>query len=128
MPTSAADRVSASAPPSGAPPTREPASDSSVRAAPLRSAFAAGRALPVAGTAIGVCAGVAQRPIDGALLEDEILLGEGDVDFPAVRQALLDAGFEGWCTVEQDCDPTLDPDPLNDARKNREYLESIGFK
>jgi hypothetical protein len=30
------------------------------------------------------------------------------VDFPAVRQILLDAGFEGWCTVEQDCDPTLD--------------------
>ncbi|WP_424944920.1 TIM barrel protein [Aliiroseovarius crassostreae] len=54
-------------------------------------------------------------------------LGEGDVDFPAVRQVLLDAGFEGWCTVEQDCDPTLDPDPLGDARKNREYLETIGF-
>ncbi|WP_424928327.1 sugar phosphate isomerase/epimerase family protein [Amaricoccus tamworthensis] len=55
-------------------------------------------------------------------------LGEGDVDFPAVRQVLLDAGFEGWCTVEQDCDPTLDPDTLRDARVNREYLESIGFK
>jgi inosose dehydratase len=55
-------------------------------------------------------------------------LGEGDVDFPAVRQILLDAGFEGWCTVEQDCDPTLDPDTLGDARRNREYLESIGFK
>jgi len=54
-------------------------------------------------------------------------LGEGDVDFPAVRQVLLEAGFEGWCTVEQDCDPTLDPNPAGDARKNREYLESIGF-
>ncbi|WP_114390622.1 TIM barrel protein [Notoacmeibacter marinus] len=54
-------------------------------------------------------------------------LGEGDVDFPAVRQVLLDASFEGWCTVEQDCDPTLDPDPLGDAQKNREYLQSIGF-
>jgi len=54
-------------------------------------------------------------------------LGDGDVDFPAVRQILLDAGFEGWCTVEQDCDPLLDPDPVGDARKNREYLESIGF-
>ncbi len=54
-------------------------------------------------------------------------LGDGDVDFPAVRQVLLDAGFSGWCTVEQDCDPTLDVDPLGDARKNREYLESIGF-
>ena len=54
-------------------------------------------------------------------------LGEGDVDFPAVRQVLLDSGFEGWCTVEQDCDPLLDPDPIGDARLNREYLESIGF-
>ncbi|WP_435230097.1 TIM barrel protein [Pseudopelagicola sp. nBUS_20] len=54
-------------------------------------------------------------------------LGDGDVDFPAVRQILVDAGFEGWCTVEQDCDPMLDPDPVGDARKNREYLESIGF-
>ncbi|NIZ59833.1 myo-inositol catabolism protein [Sedimentitalea sp. CY04] len=54
-------------------------------------------------------------------------LGDGDVDFTSVRQVLLDAGFSGWCTVEQDCDPTLDPDPIGDARKNREYLESIGF-
>ncbi len=54
-------------------------------------------------------------------------LGQGDVDFPAVRQVLLDAGFEGWCTVEQDCDPLLDPDTLGDARVNREYLQSIGF-
>jgi inosose dehydratase len=48
--------------------------------------------------------------------------GQGDVDFPAVRQILLDAGFEGWCTVEQDCDPTLDVSPVDDARANREYL------
>ncbi|WP_343115703.1 sugar phosphate isomerase/epimerase family protein [Ostreiculturibacter nitratireducens] len=54
-------------------------------------------------------------------------LGKGDVDFPVVRQVLLDAGFGGWCTVEQDCDPTLDVRPLDDARANREYLESIGF-
>ena len=54
-------------------------------------------------------------------------LGKGDVDFPAVRQILLDAGFEGWCTVEQDCDPTLDVSPIDDARQNREYLSSIGF-
>lgn len=54
-------------------------------------------------------------------------LGKGDVDFPAVRQLLLDAGFAGWCTVEQDCDPTLDVRPMDDARANREYLERIGF-
>ena len=54
-------------------------------------------------------------------------LGEGDVDFPRVRQILLENGFEGWCTVEQDCDPTLDVNPIDDARANRAYLQSIGF-
>jgi inosose dehydratase len=54
-------------------------------------------------------------------------LGKGDVNFPAVRQLLVEAGFSGWCTVEQDCDPTLDVRPMDDARANREYLESIGF-
>ena len=54
-------------------------------------------------------------------------LGEGDVDFPAVRQLLLDAGFDGWCTVEQDCDPSGDTSPVDDARANRAYLQSIGF-
>jgi inosose dehydratase len=55
-------------------------------------------------------------------------LGDGDVDFPRVRQLLLDSGFEGWCTVEQDCDPTVPgTDPLRDAKLNRGYLASIGF-
>jgi inosose dehydratase len=54
-------------------------------------------------------------------------LGQGDVDFPAVRQMLLDASFEGWCTVEQDCDPSMPGTPLEDAESNRKYLELIGF-
>ena len=43
------------------------------------------------------------------------------------RKILLENSFEGWCTVEQDCDPLLDPNPLSDAKLNREYLEAIGF-
>lgn len=54
-------------------------------------------------------------------------LGQGDVEFPAVRQILLDAGFDGWCTVEQDCDPAGATSPIDDARANRAYLTSIGF-
>lgn len=54
-------------------------------------------------------------------------LGLGDVDFPAVRQMLLDAGFEGWCTVEQDCDPAGKTSPLDDNTHNGTYLKSIGF-
>jgi inosose dehydratase len=54
-------------------------------------------------------------------------LGQGDVDFPAVRQLLLDAGYQGWCTVEQDCDPLGPGSPVADARANRAYLAQIGF-
>jgi inosose dehydratase len=54
-------------------------------------------------------------------------LGQGDVDFAAVRQVLLDNNFEGWCTVEQDCDPSMPGTPMEDAQANREFLQSIGF-
>jgi inosose dehydratase len=54
-------------------------------------------------------------------------LGQGMTDFHAVRQLLLDAGYEGWCTVEQDCDPAGATSPVDDARANRNYLRSIGF-
>lgn len=54
-------------------------------------------------------------------------LGQGDVDFPAVRRILLEIGFQGWCTVEQDCDPAGATVPVEDARANREYLRLIGF-
>ncbi|WDR04784.1 TIM barrel protein [Devosia rhodophyticola] len=54
-------------------------------------------------------------------------LGKGDVDFPAVRDILLKNNFEGWCTVEQDCDPLGGTLPVKDAEANRQYLESIGF-
>jgi inosose dehydratase len=54
-------------------------------------------------------------------------LGKGDVDFAAVRDLLVGAGFEGWCTVEQDCDPAGATSPVDDARANRDYLSSIGF-
>lgn len=54
-------------------------------------------------------------------------LGDGETDFPAVRDKLIQFGFEGWCTVEQDCDPTGGTSPVDDARKNRDYLRSIGF-
>ncbi len=54
-------------------------------------------------------------------------LGKGVTDFQAVRTLLLDAGYQGWCTVEQDCDPAGPTSPVDDARANRSYLSSIGF-
>jgi inosose dehydratase len=54
-------------------------------------------------------------------------LGDGMTDFVSVRKLLLDSGYEGWCTVEQDCDPAGTTSPVNDATANRNYLKSIGF-
>ena len=54
-------------------------------------------------------------------------LGKGETDFPAVRAFLEERGFDGWCTVEQDCDPQGPTSPVDDARNNRTYLRSIGF-
>lgn len=54
-------------------------------------------------------------------------LGRGITDFQAVRRLLIESGYEGWCTVEQDCDPAGLTSPVDDARANRAYLRSIGF-
>lgn len=54
-------------------------------------------------------------------------LGQGAVDFPAMRDALAENGFEGWVTVEQDCDPAGATVPLDDARANLAYLRGIGL-
>lgn len=54
-------------------------------------------------------------------------LGRGEVDFGAVKELLVEIGYEGWCTVEQDCDPSGDTSPLDDAIVNRDYLVSMGF-
>jgi inosose dehydratase len=48
------------------------------------------------------------------------------VDFPAVLEALRDAGYDGWVVVEQDVLPGMG-EPRESARRNREYLRSIGL-
>jgi inosose dehydratase len=53
-------------------------------------------------------------------------LGQGDVDFPAVVRALDEIGYDGWIVVEQDVLPGMGT-PKESARRNREYLRSIGL-
>lgn len=54
-------------------------------------------------------------------------LGKGMTDFAAVRNLLLETGYDGWCTVEQDCDPAGPTSPVDDARTNRNFLQSMQF-
>jgi inosose dehydratase len=83
------------------------------------------------------------KDIDPAVKADVIAKGTGFYDAcgqgifcnlgratwisPPSGRSCSTTGFEGWCTVEQDCDPTLDVSPIDDARANRDYLASIGF-
>lgn len=53
-------------------------------------------------------------------------LGQGAVDFPAMVAALADGGFDGWGVVEQDVFPGYGT-PLESARRNREYLRTLGL-
>jgi inosose dehydratase len=54
-------------------------------------------------------------------------LGEGVVDFLALKTALSSAAFSGWGTVEQDRDPTGVRSTLADAKANLQYLQKIGL-
>jgi inosose dehydratase len=54
-------------------------------------------------------------------------LGEGEVDFPAVVQAMQARGYDGWAIVEQDIltdDPGL---PKRCSQANRDYLKNLGL-
>lgn len=53
-------------------------------------------------------------------------LGKGDVDFPAVVEALKSIGYDGWIVVEQDVLPGMGT-PKESAQRNRDYLNSIGL-
>jgi inosose dehydratase len=52
-------------------------------------------------------------------------LGEGSVNFSALRDALAVSGYSGWATIEQDCDPAGSTSPLDDARANLAYLRTV---
>jgi inosose dehydratase len=53
-------------------------------------------------------------------------LGKGEIDFPGVKRELENMGYQGWIVVEQDVLPGLGK-PKESARRNREYLSSIGL-
>jgi inosose dehydratase len=53
-------------------------------------------------------------------------LGQGDVPFAALIAELDRIGYNGWGVVEQDVLPGMGM-PMESARRNREFLQSIGL-
>lgn len=52
---------------------------------------------------------------------------QGVIDFLALRDALREAGYEGFAIVEQDMYPTRPEKPLPIAKRTRQYLQHIGL-
>jgi len=54
-------------------------------------------------------------------------IGEGVIDYAAVQMALLDIGYSGWITIEQERDPRHSATTLIDIKRSRHYLSQRGF-
>ncbi|WP_306754348.1 TIM barrel protein [Paracoccus actinidiae] len=54
-------------------------------------------------------------------------IGDGCIDYPAIRSLLERRGYAGFITVEQERDPRNAGGSLADVAKSRRYLETIGF-
>lgn len=53
-------------------------------------------------------------------------LGKGSIDFKVVLKELRNQKYDGWIVVEQDILPGMGS-PKESAKRNREFLESIGI-
>ena len=54
-------------------------------------------------------------------------LGQGCMDFAALKQVLGETGYSGWATVEQDRGPLSVQSSFDDALANFEFLQSAGL-
>ncbi len=55
-------------------------------------------------------------------------IGSGSLDYPAIRATLLDIGYAGAITLEQERDPRNAGTSLRDVQISRDYLRGIGFQ
>lgn len=54
-------------------------------------------------------------------------IGKGVINYSQVRQTLLDLGYSGYITVEQERDPRNADSSLNDVMASLAFLQSVGF-
>lgn len=54
-------------------------------------------------------------------------IGQGIIDYPAVKAVLNEIGYNGYITIEQECDPRNKDKSLENCKASIAYLKSIGF-
>lgn len=55
-------------------------------------------------------------------------IGDGNIDYKAVNQALKDINYSGYITIEQERDPRNTGSILDDVKKSYDYLVGIGYQ
>lgn len=55
-------------------------------------------------------------------------IGQGIIDYPAVKNVLDEIGYSGYITIEQECDPRNADKGLANCKASIAYLKSIGFQ
>lgn len=55
-------------------------------------------------------------------------IGRGIIDYPAVNQVLKDIGYNGYITIEQECDPRNVDNSLVNVKSSVDYLKSVGYQ
>ena len=54
-------------------------------------------------------------------------IGKGTLDYPGIKEALLEIGYSGYITIEQERDPRNSDTSLRDVKESVTYLKSVGF-
>jgi inosose dehydratase len=54
-------------------------------------------------------------------------LGQGAIDYPAIRDLLVERRYRGWITLEHERDPRDAHSSLHDVTESLRYLRGIGF-
>lgn len=54
-------------------------------------------------------------------------IGQGALDYPAIRNVLAEIGYSGYITIEQERDPRNSDTSLRDVKQSVDYLKSVGY-
>ena len=55
-------------------------------------------------------------------------IGQGCLDYPAIRRTLEEIGYAGYITIEQERDPRNSDTSLRDVKASVDYLKSVGYQ
>ena len=55
-------------------------------------------------------------------------IGKGTLDYPGIKEALEQIGYNGYITIEQERDPRNSDTSLRDVKESVTYLKSVGYE